>query len=106
MILRIFIFWLFLISNIITGQNTEYYAIKYDSIVQSLHYKEGDKITVYTQFKVNINGEVTDISARGPHQIFEKKAIVIVKDLPKYNPSILKEKTIGTKFNLPITDQV
>ena len=72
-----------------------------DSIVRSLHYNEGDKVTVYTQFKVNNSGQVIDIKVRGPHKIFEDRAIGFAKDLPKYNPSLLKEKPIGTKFNLP-----
>ncbi len=102
MILRFFIIWIFLISGLITGQSNESYSFKYDSIVKSLHYKVGDKINVYTQFEVNSKGEVRNITARGPHQIFEEKAIGIVKDLPKYNPTILKGKPIGSKFNLPI----
>ena len=95
---RILVFLILLISVQVFSQN---YSIELDSIVKSLHFKEGDKVTVYTQFKVNKNGEVIDIKARGPHQIFEEKAIDVAKDLPKYNPSILKEKPVGTKFNLP-----
>jgi Gram-negative bacterial TonB protein C-terminal len=76
---------------------------KFDSIVKSLNYKSGDKVTVYTQFKVNKNGEIVDITARGPHKIFEEKAISLVKDLPKFEPAKLKGKPVGTKFTLPIT---
>ena len=103
MIRKIIIIWAFFISSLITGQNTDLNTIKYDSIVKSLHYKVGDKITVYTQFEVNNKGEVVHITARGPHQIFEEKAIGLVKDLPKYEPEKLKGKPAGTKFNLPIT---
>jgi hypothetical protein len=98
---RIFVLLILLISTQVFSQNSQNYSIELDSIVKSLHYKEGDKVTVYTQFKVNNNGQVTDIKARGPHQIFEERAIGVAKDLPKYNPSILKEKPVGTKFNLP-----
>ncbi len=69
--------------------------------MKSYHYLEGDKVTVYTQFRVNKNGEIIDIKAREPHLIFEEKAISLVKNLPKYNPSILETKPTGTKFNLP-----
>ncbi|MCF6222367.1 MAG: energy transducer TonB [Flavobacteriaceae bacterium] len=98
-----------LFSNFIIGQEKSSESVKifderkYDSIVKSLNYKGGDKITVYTQFKINENGEIVDISARGPHKIFEEKAIGLVKDLPKMEPEKLKGKPIGTKFTLPIT---
>ena len=98
---RIFILLILLVSNQIFSQNSQNYSIELDSIVRSLRYKEGDKVTVYTQFKVNNSGQVIDIKARGPHKIFEDRAIGLVKDLPKYNPSVLKEKPVGTKFNLP-----
>lgn len=76
---------------------------KFDSIVKTLNYKGGDKVKVYTQFKVNEKGEVVDITARGPHKIFEDKAISLVKDLPKFEPDKLKGKSAETKFTLPIT---
>ena len=101
MIFKNFIFLFLLISTQIIGQNTQSYSVELDSIMKSYHYIEGDKVTVYTQFRVNKNGEIIDIKARGSHLIFEEKAISLVKDLPKYNPSILKTKPIGTKFNLP-----
>jgi TonB-like protein len=102
-----------LFSNFIIGQENSvektselannFDERKYDSIVKSLNYKEGDKVTVYTQFKVNDNGEIVNITARGPHKIFEEKAISLVKDLPKFEPDKLKGKPVGTKFTLPIT---
>jgi len=102
-----------LFSNFLIGQENSmektlelvniFDDIKFDSIVKSLNYKGGEKVTVYTQFKVNENGEVVDITARGPHKIFEEKAISLVKDLPKFEPSKLKGKPVGTKFTLPIT---
>ncbi len=54
---RIFVLLIFLISTHIFSQNTQNYSIELDRIVKSLHYKEGDKVTVYTQFKVNNNGD-------------------------------------------------
>ena len=98
---RIIVLLILLISTQVFSQESQNYSIEMDSIVRSLHYKEGDKVTVYTQFEVNNNGQVIDIKARGPHKIFEERAIRLAKDLPKYNPSLLKEKPIGTKFNLP-----
>ena len=75
----------------------------YDSIVKSMNYKEGDKVTVYTQFKVNENGEIIDITARGPHRIFEKQAINLVKELQKFDPGKFKGKPTETKYVLPVT---
>jgi len=110
---RIFILLTILFSNFIFGQENSLEKAsdsiknieerKFDSIVKSLNYKNGDKVTVYTQFKVNKNGEIVDITARGPHKIFEEKAISLVKDLPKFEASKYKGKPAGTKFTLPIT---
>ena len=74
-----------------------------DSIARTLGYKGGDKIRVYARFKVNSQGEIHDIAAKGPHEIFEKEAIRLVKMVPQLDPiPSLKEGESAT-FNLPIT---
>lgn len=102
MIRKILFVNLIFISNLLIGQNTISKTVAYDSIVKSLHYKNDDKITVYTHFEVNNHGEIINIKARGPHQIFEEKAIKMVKDIQKYNPKIIEGKPSDTEFNMPI----
>ena len=90
---RILVFLIFLISVQIFSQNAQEYSIELDRIVRSLHYNEGDKVTVYTQFKVNNSGQVIDIKARGPHKIFEDRAIRFSKRSSKIQPFHFKRKT-------------
>ncbi|MEN8123554.1 MAG: hypothetical protein ABFR32_00380 [Bacteroidota bacterium] len=41
------------------------------------------KKKVYVQFKIDKNGGIVDIRARGPHARLEKKAVRVVSKLPK-----------------------
>ena len=50
-----------------------------DSIAKVLKYKGGDKVLVHTQFTINEEGQIVNIKARGPHQVFENEAIRIIK---------------------------
>ena len=74
-----------------------------DSIARALGYKGGDKIKVYTMFKVNSNGEIHDIKARGPHKHFEEEAIRVVSEIPKLDPMNSLKSGQSMKFTLPIT---
>ena len=74
-----------------------------DSIARKLGYKGGDKIKVYTIFKVNSNGEIHDIKARGPHKHFEEEAIRIINLIPKLDPMTSLKEGQSMKFSLPIT---
>lgn len=74
-----------------------------DSVARALGYKGGDKIKVYTMFKVNSTGEIHDIKARGPHKHFEAEAIRVVSEIPKLDPMTNLKSGQSMKFTLPIT---
>lgn len=59
----------------------QYYQTRFDSVARQLNYKGGDQIKVYTKFKVNENGNLVDIEARGPHTVFETEAIRVLKQV-------------------------
>ena len=61
------------------------------------------KKRVYVQFKIDKNGNVTNVRARGPHKKIEKEAIRVVESLPKMIPGKNNGKNIGVKYTLPIT---
>ncbi|MFY0602681.1 MAG: hypothetical protein JXQ93_01945 [Flavobacteriaceae bacterium] len=75
---------------------------KIDSIAKKLGYKGGDSFRVIVNFAVNWKGEIVDITAKGPHKIFEDEAIRVVKLIPKFEA--LKNLKEGEKerFTLPM----
>ena len=73
-----------------------------DSIAKSLNYKGGELVAVFAKFTIDENGEVTNISAKGPHPAFEQEAIRIVKKLPKFDPAMYNGKPLARRFTLPI----
>jgi len=64
---------------------------------------DAGKKKVYVVFKIDKNGEVVDLRARGPHKRLEMEAMRVVKLLPKMIPGKLRGKNVGVKYTLPIT---
>lgn len=57
-------------------------------------------------FKIDKNGEVTDIQARAPHPRLEKEAIRVVSLIPKMTPGKQRGRAVGVKYSLPIVFNV
>jgi len=72
------------------------------SLANKLDLASGKK-RVYVVFKINKNGDVVDLRARGPHKRLEMEAMRVVKLLPKMIPGKLRGKPVGVKYTLPIT---
>jgi len=53
-------------------------------------------------FKINKNGDVTNVRARAPHPKLKAEAIRVVNMLPKMKPGIHKGKTVVVPYSLPI----
>lgn len=60
------------------------------------------KYTVLTQFKINKEGKVKSIYARGPHQELEWEAIRALKSLPKMGPAKENGNPIEIVHSLPL----
>jgi protein TonB len=58
------------------------------------------------QFKVDKNGNVTNIVARGPHPGLEKEAKRVIGQLPKMKPGKQRGKAVVMPFSIPIVFQV
>jgi hypothetical protein len=52
---------------------------------------------------VNSEGEIHDVVAKGPHEIFEKEAIRLVKMVPQLDPIPSLKEGESASFTLPIT---
>jgi hypothetical protein len=54
-------------------------------------------------FRIDENGNVSDIKTRGPHPILEAETIRIIKLFPKCIPGKLNGKPKQTPFAVPLT---
>jgi protein TonB len=61
---------------------------------------------IAVQFKIDKNGNVTDVRARAPHPLLEKEAVKVVQSLPKMIPGKQRGKPVGVLYSLPILFQV
>ncbi len=57
---------------------------------------------VSVQFKIDKNGDITNVMARGPHPRLEQEAIRVIKALPKMIPGEQRGQKVGVLYGLPI----
>lgn len=57
---------------------------------------------VSVQFKIDKNGDVVNVRARGPHPRLEQEAIRVIKALPKMKPGEQRGQKVGVLYGLPI----
>ena len=57
---------------------------------------------ILVTFKIDKNGNISNISARGPHTKLEEEAIRVIKLLPKMRPGTQRGKTVNVPYSLPI----
>jgi len=78
---------------------------KFDTNLASREGLSGiQKIDV--QFKINQNGEVTEIFTRAPHPSLEKEAERVAKKIPIMKPGLQRHKPVSVIYNLPIVFNV
>ena len=61
---------------------------------------------VIVQFKIDKNGNVTDVRSRAPHPRLEEEAASVINALPKMQPGKQRGKPVGVMYSLPIVFQV
>jgi len=57
---------------------------------------------VSIQFKIDKNGDIVNVRARGPHPRLEQEAIRVIKALPKMIPGEQRGQKVGVLYGLPI----
>lgn len=57
---------------------------------------------VVVQFTIDKYGNVTEVSAEGPHRSLEDEAIRVIKNLPKMTPGVQNGQNIDMSYDLPI----
>jgi hypothetical protein len=62
---------------------------------------------IFVIFKIDRNGKVIDIQARGPHKALEDEAIRVIKKIPKLkSPGYYRNKPVIVPYSLPIVFRV
>ncbi|NLP57853.1 energy transducer TonB [Lutibacter sp. B1] len=61
---------------------------------------------IFVMFKIDKNGNITDVMARAPHKRLQDEAIRVVKSLPKMQPGKQRGRPVGVKYSLPIAFKV
>ncbi len=85
---------------------TKHVGRKFDvDLAQDLGLSAGKK-RISVQFKIDKNGNITDIKARAPHPRLQKEAMRIIKLLPKMKPGKQRNKPVNVRYNLPIVFNV
>jgi protein TonB len=61
---------------------------------------------IFVAFKIDKNGNITAVNARGPHPGLEKEAKRVISLLPKMQPGKQRGKAVVVPYSLPIVFQV
>ncbi|WP_299522063.1 energy transducer TonB [uncultured Lutibacter sp.] len=61
---------------------------------------------IFVIFKIDKNGDITNVQARAPHKRLQEEAIRVVNLLPKMTPGKQRQIAVGVKYSLPIAFKV
>ncbi|WP_457611360.1 energy transducer TonB, partial [Lutibacter sp.] len=56
---------------------------------------------IFVMFKIDKNGNITNVMARAPHKRLQAEAIRVIKLLPKMIPGKQRGRPVGVKYSLP-----
>lgn len=75
------------------------------SLSKSLNLSPGVK-RFFVMFKIDKEGNITDVKARAPHKTLEEEAIRVINSLPKMIPGKSKGENVNVQYSLPIAFKV
>ncbi len=58
---------------------------------------------VFIGFKIDKQGRIVDVQARGPHPKIESEVISVMNKLPTMKPGKQRGKPVGVKYSIPFT---
>ena len=61
---------------------------------------------IFVMFKINKQGQITDIKARAPHVKLQEEAIRVIQMLPVMTPGKQRGKPVSVSYGLPIVFKV
>ena len=65
--------------------------------------EQGIQGRVSVVFTIDVNGNVSSIKKRGPHELLENEAVRIIERLPKMQPGKHEGKVMNVPYAIPIT---
>lgn len=81
-------------------------ARKFNSdLAQDLGLSPGVK-RIAVMFKIDKNGNISDVRARAPHKRLQAEAVRVIKSLPKMIPGKQRGRAVGVKYSMPIAFKV
>ena len=84
----------------------KHFIENFDSkLPNTLGLKAGRK-RVFIGFKIDKDGNIVDVKARGPHKKIEEEVISVMNSLPKVTPGEQDGKTVTVKYSIPFVINV
>ena len=100
-----------------TGSKAQLKECFQDKITQQINKKFNSELAsdlglapgikrIFVMFKIDKNGDITDVQARAPHVRLQEEAIRVVKSLPKMIPGKQRGRAVGVNYSIPIAFKV
>jgi len=90
-----------------SDQIAKFVADKFNiELASELGLTPGTIQKIFVIFKIDKNGNITDINARAPHIKLQDEAIRVINLLPKMTPGRQRGRPVGVKYGLPIVFKV
>ena len=75
-------------------------------ISADLGLQSGSIQRIYVVFKIDANGQITNIKARAPHKKLQEEAIKVVGSLPVMTPGKQRGRPVTVSYGLPIVFKI
>lgn len=90
-----------------SSQISKFVSKKFNvDLASDLGLASGSIQRIFVLFKIDKNGNITDIRARAPHKKLKEEAIRVIKLLPKMTPGKQRGRAVGVRYGLPIVFRV
>lgn len=76
------------------------------NIATDIGLESGSIQRIFVVFKIDKNGDITNIQARAPYKKLEDEAFRVVNSLPKMTPGMQRGIPVGVSYGLPIVFKV
>ena len=86
-----------------SDQIAKFVAEKFNiELASDLGLVPGSIQKIFVVFKIDKNGNITDINARAPHKKLQEEAIRVINLLPTMTPGMQRGRPVGVKYGFPI----
>ncbi|MFD0761769.1 energy transducer TonB [Lutibacter aestuarii] len=90
-----------------SNQISKFVAKRFNSeLASDLGLTSGSIQKIFVMFKIDKEGNITDIHARAPHKKLQEEAIRVINLLPQMTPGKQRGRAVGVRYGLPIVFRV